>query len=141
MPLPIVYEPHFLCFDAHYYFANFDSIYYDYLPEPLFSASVHTTGGNFHPVPGRYLLPQREGTFEIYPKADTPELWVRMNTKGGSQTYDHPLITYLNPCHEVASGWYTWFRDVIPLSRWSTRLHVHRFKSDALFDHTMIFSN
>lgn len=56
-PLPKNYEPHFLCFDAHYYFANFESIYYDYLPEPLHSASVHTTGGNFHPVPGRYLLP------------------------------------------------------------------------------------
>jgi len=37
-----------------------------------------------------------------------------MNTRGGSQLYEHALIEYLHPAMCFDSGWYKWFADVIP---------------------------
>lgn len=64
--------------------------------EDIRDVLVHTTGANFHPVPGDYVLPQREGTYSVYPDLQG-DMFVTMNTKGGAQTYDHKLVTYLQP--------------------------------------------
>lgn len=63
-----------------------------------------------------------------------------MNTKGGCQTYSHPLVTYLNPAREVSAGWYTWFRDAVPFESWADHLYPHRVPTETLHNLDSSFS-
>lgn len=48
-----------------------------------------------------------------------------MNTKGGAQAYEHPLVTFTNATREVNSGWYTWFRDKGTGANYGRHFYTH----------------
>lgn len=84
MNFPPNFSVHVWMFDVHYYFGPSD-FRVEAIPEYFARASVHVTGGNMHPNPGAYVLPNAEGTYRI--NACDKTLWVTMNTVGGAQTY------------------------------------------------------
>lgn len=62
-------DRHMLIFDAFYYFGEFPRFFLarrQQLSQEINQFTVHTTGANFHPVPGTYVLPQREGSYSIF---------------------------------------------------------------------------
>jgi len=86
---------------------------------------LYTTGGNFHPVPGYYMLPNGEGNFTVWTSPDKQGLHVKMNTMGSGTSYDHPMVTWMNPVEECPSGWYAWFRDICPLHTSHQKIFTH----------------
>lgn len=51
-------------FDVHYYLKPEDLV-----DNPITNGClVHVTGGNFHTLPGKYYLPNGEGSYRIYQK-------------------------------------------------------------------------
>lgn len=58
-------------FDVHYYFTP---KFADSLNSRWSDVPVQVTGGNFHPVPGAYVLPQNEGAYYVTSDVSTNTL-------------------------------------------------------------------
>lgn len=67
----------FLCFDSHYYLSKEFGRMVDHRREetctytgivyPKRQPMIHLVGGDFMSVPGHYVLPMREGSYDVFP--------------------------------------------------------------------------
>lgn len=89
-------------------YVNTDVCYYlgDWSPKAQREHdTIYSCGANFPDVPGKYLLPFREGSFVIQNGR------VMMTTRGSSVSYEHPLVHFQEPTKVIDFGWYTMFFD------------------------------
>ena len=72
------------------------------------------------------MLPCHEGTYTLSPKTEfsTDEAYIVMNTKGGMEIYQHPLVQYMHPTIYYDAGWYGWFADVTFAGEWHRHLYI-----------------
>lgn len=89
--------------DCHYYLS-------DYLPS--FDCNMYISGINFYPVPGRYVLPEREGAYVIYKDTVSDVAMVAMKTCGSDTSYSHPLVQVLGADLCIDSGWIKSFQKI-----------------------------
>lgn len=82
--------------DCHYYLA-------DYLP--TFDCKMYISGLNFYPVPGTYILPEREGSYKVYKDEATDTSRVTMKTCGTDTSYTHPLVQVRGADITIDCGW------------------------------------
>lgn len=94
---------HFLN-DSHYYIERLD---------PMFRGRVFAAGGGFWHMPGTYVLPFSEGTYVVYgkevsDKTNNPNrrLFVKMNTRGTGQYYEHRWVDVPRAAKKFHFGWY-----------------------------------
>lgn len=89
----------YLLFDCHYYLQGW---------QPLIQGEVFLVGGEFHSLPGRYILPMFEGTYEVTAerKNGVDKAMMTMYTSSSGTSYMHPLVHVSQPQFRMDYGYY-----------------------------------
>lgn len=100
--------------DVHYYLG--ETVLANQKRDDYYSC----VGGNFFPVPGKYVLPFNEGMVCIDGKNN-----VQMRPRRSGMWYSHPLVQLTNVTLSLDFGWYS-----LALSDGNPKdFHVHTFSS------------
>lgn len=126
----------FLCFDSHYYLSKefgrmvdhrlgevciLDRVY------PKRQPMIHLVGGDFMSVPGHYVLPMREGSYDVFPGTFQNRKVMMMNmwTSSSGTPYNHPIVHVRSPVKRIDYGWYAHVSHVCALSM----LHIDQINT------------
>lgn len=82
--------------DCHYYLGDY---------QPSFDCTMYISGLNFYPVPGKYVLPEKEGEVLVYRDRDSGMGRITMKTCGSDVSYHHPLVRVRGADTCVNYGW------------------------------------